>query len=527
MRRVRTLIPVALIVSLLMGITSQVAMAAPPATVHRGPGPGGLPLDNTYHIQCQQGTCTVEAGLEELSPLARFGAEAALVLLQDQLSFLPEGSSLVLESTEQDPGQDSAVSQSLVLRLPVGDIPLRNADLIIELDQEAQLDRLHGTAEVPFPTFGVLEDVQILKPAMAEVGFDQGAALAHLGPSLKPDRQYLYFRFGTGLDLIGDRGDTADGSQPSARFRLTVPSGQNATLIVDPEESFVYLAGNLTFSQNGIMANLSDQLQLPFGVGNDLLDTTTSSEFSLDVGDLPLERTVSLHASGAYSPDQEDSAASQRFLKLGAGYEVDDGIIGRALGVDAKPISVQGVVTLSPKGALIEGVATSSVEPETAFDGAARVEAYVPFEDGAQEAYVQLDGETLVPAAGVKAEIAAGWHAGEKPTVQASLTTQSPTLAAASTGNPTADEALAEAAPGDDTTADVMHTPDTVEPSSSQLLAPDSNSIANTSNRIRLPSVFSDVSLDQTTLDQVARWLRNTLQGGQAAIGNLVATVAR
>ena len=55
-------------------------------------------------------------------------------------------------------------------------------------------------------------------------------------------------------------------------------------------------------------------------------------------------------------------------------------------------VAVAGVVTMSKEGMLVEGVVSSSIQPDLAFDGDVIIEAFVPFED-INDAYVVIDGE--------------------------------------------------------------------------------------------------------------------------------------
>ena len=75
-------------------------------------------------------------------------------------------------------------------------------------------------AEVPFPSFGVLNDVAVTTPAQAEVGLDIGKNLSYLNAPLEAERRYLFFTIGSGFDVAA-KTDTA-----TKQFEISVPAGQ-------------------------------------------------------------------------------------------------------------------------------------------------------------------------------------------------------------------------------------------------------------------------------------------------------------
>jgi hypothetical protein len=65
------------------------------------------------------------------------------------------------------------------------------------------------------------------------------------------------------------------------------------------------------------------------------------------------------------------------------------------------------VLTLTPDGMLLDGVARSSLEPATIFDGAAELKAYIPFRGDLSDAFVEARGTVSVPLADVHADASA------------------------------------------------------------------------------------------------------------------------
>jgi hypothetical protein len=376
---VRTLLPVALIASLLLGVGAPSALAAEPAP--------GIP--DRYQVRCQDDACTLQVDLDRVSELARFGAGLAATLLQSQTSILPEGSSI-------------QVDDALVLTLPTGDLALPNADVTLELGQENRIRRLHGTAEIALPRVGLLGDAQVNGPAMADVGLDLGENLDYLDLPLQAGRQYLVFRLGTGLDIAG-QAPGPDGA--AAPFELSLPGGQNATLVIDTVEPLVYIAGNITLNHNGPIALVADVFTPGDGV-------------DLSPGDLPIRRQTDLHLSGLLGGDKDQS-----YVTVGGGYAVDGGAISDALGVDVAPLTVQGLLTASPAGLLLQGRLQAQVQPDRVFAGDVQVAAFVPFSTESAEPYVRLDGQAVVPAAHVRADVAAAWSPSQSLAVDASLAT--------------------------------------------------------------------------------------------------------
>lgn len=319
-----------------------------------------------FNIRCDNGACTLHAPLDGLSPLARLGATLGISALQSRSGALPAGTSV-------------AIDQDLVLTLPVGDLTLPKARLDVEVDAENRIQRLRGTVEIPFPTLGALSDMRIVRPMVAEVGLDVGSNLSRLAAPLDPERRYLYFDVDSGMDVAGKVAGTG------ASLDLSAPAGQALTLVIDTEEPLVYLAGN-------IIVNTSGELLLA-GPLQDLAQQT-----ALIPDSLPTWQRAQVAVSGLAGKNAQD------YLTVGGAWAVDAGALGRWLGVEARPLALQGVLTLSAEGMLLNGAVSSSIAPGTLLDGQVEVTAFIPFKDGLAAAFVETDATLDIPLAGVAVE---------------------------------------------------------------------------------------------------------------------------
>jgi hypothetical protein len=211
MKRIMHVLP-----ALMLALVAWFGLAQPAAAATSGGAQttaamsGGDATDTTdntlraYDLACEAGVCTLDFPLE-LAPLPKLGAQIAIDKLENNLPLLPDGTSLEL-------------TDSLTVKLPVGDILLRNADLAVTLGEDGAIEQLRGTAEVPLPRLGILENVALNGPVKADVGFERGANLADLNAPLDPDRQYMFVHFGSGLDLTAEHMTATPGS-----WRSTFP----------------------------------------------------------------------------------------------------------------------------------------------------------------------------------------------------------------------------------------------------------------------------------------------------------------
>jgi hypothetical protein len=326
-------------------------------------------------LSCDAGACQLTGDAAGLLGLLRDGANLAI----QQLPF---------ESTADGGVQARLdINKDITLALPVGDVTLTNADLQVEIGEDGAIRRLHGTADMPFPTFGLLDDVRIVTPARAEVGFDLGKNLPETGFELDPERSYLFFNADTAMNVAGRTAGKAE------EFSLSFAPGQRATLVIDTVEPVAYLNGHVTLT--GL-----DQIALLGGA----LESTAIGPYVPD--SLPLRERTQFGLSGKFSKNVADSR-----LTLRGAYTLDGGILPARLGIEAQPVNVLGAVTLSRDGVLVDGVLSSTIEPDKVFDGGARVVAFVPFSKAAGGGYASVDASVKAPAAKLGAE--AGARVGE------------------------------------------------------------------------------------------------------------------
>lgn len=364
MSLIRKTIPTLLIASLLAGLLAVPAAAAPlPDSADPLPS-------KAYEMSCQDGECALRVDLKDTPVLAKVGlataANAALAALRSR--------------TDSPLTQvDVDVADDLVVRLPIGEVRLPAADLEVDLSAGNRVEAVRGTAQVPFPSMGALDNMEIITPATANVGLDTGANLAYLNAPLQPDRKYLYFDFGTGFDVAATE---RDGDE---KFHLSVPAGRGGTLVIDTEEPMVYLVGNLTLARNGQFNPI------------DLLSPDGPAALLPLV--LPVDMESRISVTGQLGQDVPDPG-----LSVGAAYVVDTPLIGDAGDGQATPLTLEGVLTIRPEGMRLNGQVDASVLPAQVFDGQVDVEAFVPFDGEWESGYLLLQGAAAVPVAGLDAE---------------------------------------------------------------------------------------------------------------------------
>jgi hypothetical protein len=370
MKSLRKVVLVLLTVTALSAAVVSPAAAAPEAPV-QAPAPAPA-------LICEGGTCQLAGNAAGLLGFLRGGANLALT----QLPF----------ETKAD-GEAQAtldVKKDITLSLPVGEVTLTNARLQVEVGKGGKITRLNGTADMPFPTFGLLDDVRIVTPARANVGLDLGKNLPDMGFELDPDRPYLFFSTDTAADSAMDVTGRTAGKADA--FSLSFAPGQRATLVIDTVEPVAYLDGHVTLA--GI-----DQIALLGG----LLESTPIAEYVPDT--LPLRERTQFGLSGKFSKDLAESR-----LTLSGAYLLDAGILPARLGIEAQMLNLQGKLTVGRDGVLVDGVLKSAVEPDKLFDGGARVEVFVPFSKVAGPSYAGVDASVKAPA--VNLGVGAGAKAG-------------------------------------------------------------------------------------------------------------------
>jgi hypothetical protein len=351
MRFMKKFIATIVSVSLLIGATGGSALA------------DTAPSSRSATVRCADGACTVRVGLDGVSPLARFAAGLGLSALQRKSGALPAGVRL-------------AIDDDLVFTLPVGEITLPRAQLDVEMGDHNRIQRLHGTVETPFPTLGVLSDVRMVEPSTAEVGLDTGRNLSHLHAPLDPDRTYLFFNILSGFDVAAKVADTGES------LSLSAPAGQALTLVIDTKDPLVYLAGNVIINHSGAML-------LP----GPLLDLARQSALIPDA--LPTRQRTQVTVSGLAGKNVDE------YLRLGGSWAIDAGVLDSWLGIEARPLAVEGVLTLSAQGMLLDGVVRSSIEPDKLLDASMHLTAFVPFQRDLAGAFVEARAGVAIPLAKV------------------------------------------------------------------------------------------------------------------------------
>lgn len=354
---IRKLMPVLLSIALLSGVTGGVARAeeaSPQAAT----------------LRCVAGACTVQLPASGRPLLAKLGATLGWSALQGKSGALPAGAALTIDD-------------NLTLTLPVGEITLPKAQLQVEVGEDNHVTRLHGSVQAPFPTLGVLSDVRMVQPALAEIGLDTGANLRHLAAPLHPQRQYLFFHITSGMDVAGKVADTGD------TLSLAAPAGQALTLVIDTREPLVYLAGQIS-------VNTSAEVLL---VGP-LQELAQQSELIPD--SLPLRQRIQVAVAGLAGEEVDEH------LRLSGSWSVGAGALGRWLGIEATPLAVEGLLTFSAEGMLLDGIVRTRIEPDTVLDGSARLTAFIPFRKGAPEAFVNAEAAIAVPLARIDADSSVG-----------------------------------------------------------------------------------------------------------------------
>jgi len=326
-----------------------------------------------YGLHCAAGVCTVKLGLPGLSPgaatVANAGAAILLQTLQENVEFVPDNAHMT-------------ISDDVQLIMPIGAMDLLAAELVLQRTDDGNIDRMRGTARVPFPALGWLEDVELDAPLAADVGLDWGRNLSHLNAPLDPARRYLFLTFDAGLNLSAP---LAQAENMPGNLAISIPQGQRATLIIDPQEPFIYLTGHITLRH-------TEQVAL---IGQ-LLDPEGALPLAPDA--FPIQEYITVQVDGLLTDDRDEA-----FVQLGGGFALHSGAMGRWVGVELTPISLHGLLTLNRQGLLLSGVAESRIQPERFFTGNLVAQIFVPFSDDLGEAYVHLDGGADIPLIGLYA----------------------------------------------------------------------------------------------------------------------------
>jgi hypothetical protein len=276
-----------------------------------------------------------------------------------------------------------AAGKDVTLALPWGDLKLTNVEFQVAMGADGSVERLRGTADMPFPTFGVLDDTRIITPARADVGLELGRNLNGLNLALDPDRRYLFLNVDTAFDTAARTPGKA------SELSFSLEPGQHLALVFDTVEPVVYLDGQITLS-------LDDQIALLGGI----LEDTAIGPYVPD--SLPLRERTQFIVAGKFSKDLAES-----YIKLTGAYVMDGGLLPARLGIEARPVQAKGSLTISRDGVLANGVLVSSIEPERVLDGGADFQAFIPFREEAGEAFASVKGKVAVPVAKLSADAGA------------------------------------------------------------------------------------------------------------------------
>jgi hypothetical protein len=309
-------------------------------------------------VTCSDGVCQISLDLDTLAGIPKPAlqlASGALRVAEKNIRAIPDGT-------------DLEITDRVTLSLPVGEIEMFNADLDIERSDEGAIERFYGTASVPLPTLGILDELQLVAPGKALVAYDSGEALAHLGAPLDSERRYLALHFGSGNEL----------ALTDPAFSFTGAEGQNSLLVVvDPVERFVHVVGNVM---------LVDTAELL--LSQDLLGQAAG----LTPGLLPLPERMGVRLALLVTDDLADTE-----IELSTGYAITGGPVAARFGLDAEPIALEGTLSIGNDGLGFEGVARSTLEPDEVFASEGSVTIQVPLLGSEDRASLAVAGNVDVP----------------------------------------------------------------------------------------------------------------------------------
>ena len=287
MNNARRIGPIVFLVGLLFLLSGQAVLAAEPdpPTGAQLANAGDATMANEYGLHCEDGICALRIQMgDDIARLLPPAAAVWLEVMQDNLRFLPDGAGV-------------EIADEFVLKLPMGDINLVDADVTAQIGPDHRIQSLNGTVHLPLPTFGLLDGMSVVAPVEANIGYDQGKNLTHVHSTLQPDRAYLYFDIGAGMELTGSVQDVDAGE---GQIQLSVSRGQQVTLLIDTVEPLVYFDGNVSVRYNGQLAYVRQ-----------VLDPTGVTDWMPD--DLPLTQTATVHLSGALGRDWDARAYRSRW----------------------------------------------------------------------------------------------------------------------------------------------------------------------------------------------------------------------
>lgn len=286
------------------------------------------------------------------------------------------------------------LSDRLELNLPFGQFQILEGDFLLLLDENNRLERLHGTAQTVIPTFAMSDQVRIRGPFAASFGYDYGSALTEINAPLLPDAKYIFLSLGSGLDIDVGAEITATAESAAQNLTVSIPTGNSATIVIDPLEPLIFLDGEFVVRTG-----------LPVDMVADMANVQLPDVPLL--GDLTLPLRTPLGVSTLLSP-----RAEANFLELRGGLEVDGGIAQRVLKFDGKPLEVNGVARIDSEGIHFASGANSSLLASTPLAGGANVAVSAPNPMAEAPAWWDNSRAWLDEAgAGMAEAITEGWTA--------------------------------------------------------------------------------------------------------------------
>jgi hypothetical protein len=339
---------------------------------------------NEYGITCLAGRCRLEVALGAAPAGALQGTQVVLETLEKNLRLLPDGAGF-------------EINDRLTLRLPAALLELGDASMRAQVGAGGELQALHGEARLRIPTLGLMPGWDSVTPVALRLGFDRGEVLHGLGAPLHPDRIYLFVDVGAGLLW------TPAGTQQQD-VQLGLPSGQRATLVIDPLNPFIYFDGNITVRVDGELALLQ------------LFWSDLPAEGVPWVEWLPLRQTAGLHITGVAGPEWQESS-----LAVQGRYLVDAGWAGRWVQIEETPFAIEGRLAFSREGFLVAGATELNLWPDTLLDSGLALQLFVPLESGDSESLVALEGRLSLPLAGINAQGAFAINQGQAGTLVAGI----------------------------------------------------------------------------------------------------------
>ena len=362
----RIFIPVLVAVTLLLMPIAATSVFAADSTP---PAESGI----DHSLDCADGVCSLRVDLGDKAVSWLPTAGFALSVLEENLNVLPDGAGIT-------------INDGVSLDMPIGNLKLTNASMDLKMGENGQIDSFYGTANLPSPSLGSLGLLGLPLPlgkksVATTIGYDEAANLPGSDLPLDSNKKYLFFELASGTEL-----EATVGEAESDTLWLSVPEGQKATVIIDPQERFAYIDGNVTMRYSGVTAFFTQMLDPAETV--DILS-----------GELPIRHQASVHVSGVLSDDLNESE-----LTFAGRYSVDGGKLAELVKLDGEPLALEGGLVISDAGVLGTGVVRSTLLPESVWDSTVQAQVFVPFSADFSDAYVALNSSVNVPIANLSAD---------------------------------------------------------------------------------------------------------------------------